>query len=56
MALSLDCETDYFNSVAGVLQRDIFTPFLFTTRKNYVQQTSIGLTGENNLTIIKKKK
>ena len=40
---SPDGDTDYFDIVTGVLQRDALTPYLFIICLDYVLQTSIDL-------------
>ena len=40
---SSDGNTDYFNIVAGVLQRDILAPYLFIICLDYVLRTSIDI-------------
>ena len=37
----MDFYTDYFDIVAGVLQRDTLTPYLFIICLDYVPRTSI---------------
>ena len=49
---SLDGDTDYFDIVAGVLQRDTLAPYLFIICLDYVLRTSI----ENGFTLAKKRK
>ena len=44
---SPDGDTDYFDIVAGVLQRDTLTPYLFIICLDYVLRTSIDLMKEN---------
>ena len=48
-------ETDYFDIVAGELQRDTLTLYLFIICLD-VLQTSIDLIKENGFTLAKKKK
>ena len=49
--MSLDGDTDYFDIVAGVLQGDTLTPYLFIISLDYVLRTSIDLTKENGFTL-----
>ena len=46
-------ETDFFDSIAGVLQGDTFAPYLFIICLDYVLQTSINLKKENGFTLKK---
>ena len=39
-----DCDTDFFDSVTGVLQRRTFASFLSIIGLNYIWRTSIDLT------------
>ena len=52
---SPDGDTDYFNIVAGVLQGDILTPYLFIICLDYVLRTSIDRIKENGFELIKKR-
>ena len=45
---SLDGDTEYFNIVAGVLQGDTLTPYLFFICLDYVLRTSIDKIRENS--------
>ena len=47
--------TDYFDSVAGVLQGDILAPYLFIICLNYVLRTSNGLMKENGFKLAKER-
>ena len=40
---SSDGDTDYFNIIAGVLQRDTLAPYLFIICLDYVLRMSIDL-------------
>ena len=53
---SPDRDTDYFESVAGVLQGDTFAPYLFIICRDYVLWTSIDLMKENGFNLSKEKK
>ena len=44
---SPDGDTDYFDIVAGLLQRDTLTLYLFIIRLDYVLRTSIDKIKEN---------
>ena len=44
---SPDGDTDYFDIVADVLQRDSLAPYLFITCLDYMLRTSIDLMKEN---------
>ena len=46
---SLDRNTDYFNKVASVLQRDTLAPYLFIIYLDYELKTSIDLMKENTI-------
>ena len=48
---SPDGDTDYFDIVAGVQQRDTLAPYLFIICLDYVLRTSIDLMKENGLTL-----
>ena len=50
---SPDRETEYFNIVAGVLQGDKLTPYLFIICLNYVLRLSIDLMKENGFKLAK---
>ena len=45
--LSPDGDTEYFDIVAGVLQRDTLAPYLFSICLDYVLRTSIDKIKEN---------
>ena len=45
---SPDGGTDFFDIVAGVLQGDTFTPYLFVISLDYVLRTLIDLIKEND--------
>ena len=51
---SLDGDTDYFDIVAGVLQRDTLAPYLFIICLGYVLRTSIDKIKENGFELTKK--
>ena len=48
-------ETDFFDIVAGVLQRFTLAPYLFIICLDYVLQMPIDLMKENGLTLEKAK-
>ena len=50
---SPDEDTDYFDIVAGVLQGDTQTPYLFIICLDYVLTTSINKIKENGFKLIK---
>ena len=52
---SPDGDTEYFDIVAGVLQRDTLAPYLFIICPNYVLRTSIDKTRENGFELTKKR-
>ena len=52
---SPDGDTDYFNIVAGVLQRDTLAPYLFIICLDYVLRTSIDLMKENGFKLTKER-
>ena len=52
---SLDGDIDYFDFVAGVLQRDILAPYLFIICLDYVLRTSIDLMKENGFKLAKER-
>ena len=52
---SPDGDTDYFDIVAGVLQRDTFAPYLFIICLDYVLRTSIDKIKENGFELTKKR-
>ena len=52
---SLDGDTDYFNIVAGVLQRDTLTPYLFIICLDYMLRMSIDLMKENSFKLAKER-
>ena len=53
---SPDGDTDYFDIVAGVLQRDTLAPYLFTICLDNVLRTSIDKIKENGFNLTKEKK
>ena len=53
---SPDGDTDYFDIVAGVLQGDTLTPYLFIICLDYMLRTSIDKIKENGFEQTKKKK
>ena len=52
---SPDGDTDYFDIVAGVLQRDTLDPYLFIICLDYVLRTSIDKIKENGFELTKKR-
>ena len=52
---SLDGDTDYFDIVAGVLQGDTLTPYLFIICLDYVLRTSIDMMKENSFKLAKER-
>ena len=52
---SLDGDTDYFDIIAGVLQRDALVPYLFIICLDNVLQMSINLMKETSFILAKKK-
>ena len=52
---SLDGDTEYFDIVAGVLQRDTLAPYLFIICLDYVLRTSIDKIRENGFVLTKKR-
>ena len=52
---SLDRDSDYFDIVAGVLQGDTLTPYLFIICLDYVLKTSIDKMKENGFKLRKKR-
>ena len=52
---SLDGDTDYFDIVAGVLQGDTLTPYLFIIYLDYILRTSINNIRENGFELTKKR-
>ena len=52
---SPDGDTDYFNTVAGVLQEDTLAPYLFIICLDYVLRTSIDKIKENGFELTKKR-
>ena len=52
---SLDGDTDYFDIVAGVLQRDTLAPKLFTICRDNVLRTFIDLMKENSFKLAKER-
>ena len=55
MVCSLNCVTDFFDIVTGILQGDALAPYLFLVCLDYIQGTSIDLIKENGFTLKKKK-
>ena len=52
---SPDGDTEYFNIVAGVLQKDTLAPYLFIICLDYVFRTSIDKIRENGFELTKKR-
>ena len=52
---SLGGDTDHFNIVAGVLQGDILTPYLFIICLDYVLRTSIDKMKDNGFKLTKER-
>ena len=52
---SPDGDTEYFDMVAGVLQVDMLTPYLFIICLDYVLRTSIDKIKENGFELTKKR-
>ena len=52
---SPDGDTDYFNIIAGMLQRDIIALHLFIICLDYVLRTSIDLMKENGFKLAKER-
>ena len=52
---SPDGDTEYFDIVAGVLQRDTLAPYLFIICLHYVLRTSIDKIRENGFELTKKR-
>ena len=52
---STNGDTDYFDIVAGVLQRDTLAPYLFIICLDYVLRTSIDLMKGNNFKLAKER-
>ena len=50
MVHSFDDGIDFFDIVAGVLQGQILTPFLFINCQDYVRRTSMDLMKDNSFT------
>ena len=50
-----DGDTEYFDIVAGVLQGDTITPYLFIICQDYVLRTSIDKIRENDFELTKKR-
>ena len=48
-----DGDTDFFDNVAGIMQRDTLAPYLFIICIDYVLQTLIDLMKENGFTLEK---
>ena len=53
---SPDGDTEYFDIVAGVLQRDTLAPYLFIICLDYVLRTSIDKIRENGFMLTKKRR
>ena len=53
--LSPDGDTDYFDIIAGVLQRDSLAPYLFIICLDYVLRTSIDKIKENGFKLTKER-
>ena len=51
----IDVILDFFDIVAGVLQGDTLTPYLFIIHRDYILWTSIDLMKENGFTLAKAK-
>ena len=51
-----DGDTDYFDIVAGVLQRHTFAPYLFIICLDFVLRTSIDLMKENGFKLAKERR
>ena len=49
-------DTDYFDIVASVLQRDTLAPYLFIICLEYVFRTSIDIMKDNSFKLPKEKK
>ena len=52
---SLDGDTDYFDIVVGMLQRDTLAPYMFIICLDYMLRTSIDLMKENSFKLVKKR-
>ena len=52
---SLDEDTDYFEVVTGVLQRDTFAPYLFIICLDYVLKMSIDKMKDNSFKLAKER-
>ena len=52
---SPDGDTDYFDIIAGVLQKDTLAPYLFIICLNYVLRTSIDKIKENSFKLTKER-
>ena len=52
---SSDGDTDYFDTVAGVLQGDTLAPYLFIICQDYVLRTSIDKIKENSFKLTKER-
>ena len=52
---SPDRDTDYFDIVAGVLQRDTLAPYLFIICLDYILRTSIDKIKENGFKLTKER-
>ena len=55
MVHSPDGNTDFFDIVTGVLQRDTLAPYLFILYLDYIPQMSIDLIKENGFKLKKAK-
>ena len=53
---SPDEDTDYFDIVAGVLQGDTLTPYMFIICLDYLLRTSIDLMKENGFKLAKERR
>ena len=53
MVHSPDRDTEFFDNVIGVLQRDTLTPILFILCLDYILRTSTDLIRENGFTLKK---
>ena len=52
---SPDGDTEYFNIIAGVLQRDTLAPYLFIICLDFMLRTSIDKIKENDFELTKKR-
>ena len=48
-------ETDYFDIVAGVLQKDTLAPYMFIICLDYVLRTSIDKMKDNGFKLVKER-